>query len=133
MFEQDFLDEIRQELEAQKKELVRRQKETSSEILEIRDSDAGILDSIDTTMLEQTTSTMLKLKERELEKLRAINAALARLDKGEYGYCVETGEPIAGARLRANPLARLTLEAQKDLEEEERRRNFRPGLLDDME
>lgn len=133
MFNENFLVEIREELEAKKKELVRRQRDTYQEIIDVRDSDAGIHDSIDTTMLEQTTSTMLNLKERELKKLREINAALARIDEGEYGYCVETGEPIPEARLRVNPLARLTIEAQKDLEEEERRRNFRPGLMDDME
>lgn len=36
-------------------------------------------------------------------ELRMIGAALARLDEGEYGYCVTCGEPIAEERLDLLP------------------------------
>ena len=44
--------------------------------------------------------------------LGQIERALIRLDNGTYGYCEDTGEPIALARLEAQPTATLTTEAQ---------------------
>ena len=45
--------------------------------------------------------------EKELEKsLNEINAALLRIEKGTYGICEKTGEPISEERLQANPTAR---------------------------
>ena len=41
-------------------------------------------------------------RRREAERLR-LRAALARLDEGEYGYCIECGEEIAAGRLDADP------------------------------
>lgn len=40
---------------------------------------------------------------RRLAGKHRIDAALERLDAGEYGYCVACGEPISPARLRADP------------------------------
>lgn len=132
MHNAEFLSEMRERLEAEQKELSDRQRKTIAEIEAVKNSDAGIHDSIDTTMLEQTTATLLKLKERELLRLREINLALQRIDDGSYGICEETEELISPARLRANPLARLSVDAQRDREHEEARWNFRPGLMDDM-
>lgn len=36
---------------------------------------------------------------RRAGELRKIEAALKRIDEGEYGYCAECGEPIAPKRL----------------------------------
>lgn len=40
-----------------------------------------------------------------LTELRQIDAALERMDKGEYGTCVNCGEPIAQKRLEIIPHA----------------------------
>lgn len=48
-----------------------------------------------------------RLAKRRLE----IDAAIRRLNAGDYGYCEETGDEIGLPRLRANPLARLCIEA----------------------
>ncbi|POF29455.1 TraR/DksA family transcriptional regulator [Roseibium marinum] len=37
--------------------------------------------------------------------IQLIEAALQRLEKGEYGYCAECGEAIAEKRLKADPAA----------------------------
>jgi len=50
----------------------------------------------------------------------AVDAALARLDDGSYGYCEETGEPISLKRLDARPIATLSIEAQERHERRER-------------
>ena len=49
-----------------------------------------------------------------------IDAAIARLDDGTYGYCEETGEPISLKRLDARPIATLSVEAQERHERRER-------------
>lgn len=41
---------------------------------------------------------------RQTEKTR-LNAALARMNEGEYGYCEDCGEDIAAARLELDPAA----------------------------
>lgn len=40
-----------------------------------------------------------------LDEIRMIRAALQRIDKGEFGYCVNCGEEIAKARLEVVPHA----------------------------
>ena len=49
-----------------------------------------------------------------------IDAALTRLDDGTYGFCEETGEPIALRRLEARPIATLSVEAQERHERKEK-------------
>ncbi|PAV67993.1 hypothetical protein WR25_04710 [Diploscapter pachys] len=49
-----------------------------------------------------------------------IEAAIRRIDEGEYGYCEVTGEPISLGRLEARPIATMTLEAQERHERNEK-------------
>lgn len=42
---------------------------------------------------------------RRVGELRRIEAALGRLEAGEYGYCVECGEAIEPRRLDVDPAA----------------------------
>jgi len=42
-----------------------------------------------------------------------IRHALSKMESGVYGYCEESGEPISFERLLANPVARLSIEAQE--------------------
>ena len=58
------------------------------------------------------------LKKRKL--IAKIEAALRRIDDGEYGYCEVTGEPISLQRLEARPIATMTLEAQERHERDEK-------------
>ena len=43
------------------------------------------------------------LEQRRLAERARIDAALKRLDEGEWGYCLECGEEIASARLEHDP------------------------------
>jgi DnaK suppressor protein len=42
---------------------------------------------------------------RRVTELRRIDAALARVEEGEYGYCVACGEEIETKRLEVDPAA----------------------------
>ena len=46
---------------------------------------------------------------RRHNDLRRIEAALKRIENGEYGYCVNTGDPIPRARLELDPAAATTV------------------------
>jgi len=62
----------------------------------------------------------LRTRDRQRKLIAKIEAALRRIAEGEYGYCQVTGEPISLARLRARPIATMTLEAQERHERQER-------------
>jgi len=53
---------------------------------------------------------------RRVLQLQRLRAALARLERGEFGECLECDEPIAEPRLRADPGATLCLECASDRE-----------------
>ena len=62
----------------------------------------------------------LRTRDRQRKLISKIDAALRRIDEGEYGYCEVTGEPIGLARLEARPIATMTIEAQERHERAER-------------
>ena len=62
----------------------------------------------------------LRARDRQRKLIAKIDAALARIDDGSYGYCEETGEPISLKRLEARPIATLSIEAQERHERRER-------------
>lgn len=68
------------------------------------------------TYLNQNVS--FGLREREIHRLREIESALDRLEKGTYGFCEETDEPIGKKRLEKMPWTRLSIEAAEALERE---------------
>lgn len=47
------------------------------------------------------------------DKLKAIDAALSRLDRGDYGICVECGDRVSARRLAALPWASLCIACQE--------------------
>ena len=62
----------------------------------------------------------LRTRDRQRKLVSKIDAALRRIDEGEYGYCEMTGEPISLKRLDARPIATMTLEAQEKHERREK-------------
>ncbi len=78
----------------------------------------GGLSNLPTHPADQGTDLFMRdldldLLGRERDQLGEIDAALKRMAEGTYGICEETGQPIGIARLRAQPWARLSLEAAK--------------------
>ena len=62
----------------------------------------------------------LRTRDRQRKLIAKIDAAIRRIDEGEYGYCEVTGEPISLARLEARPVATMTVEAQERHERNEK-------------
>ena len=77
-------------------------------------------DVIDRASSETDRELELRARERQRKLISKIDAALARLDDGTYGYCEETGELISLRRLEARPIATLSVEAQERHELQEK-------------
>lgn len=77
-------------------------------------------DITDRASTETDWSIELRTRDRQRKLIAKIDAALRRLDEGDYGYCEVTGEPISLARLEARPIATMTVEAQERHERQEK-------------
>jgi DnaK suppressor protein len=83
----------------------------------------------DASLSDQGTDTFdremeLNMMGSEQEVLFEIDAALRRIEKGTYGICELTGQPINIERLQALPYVRYTVRAQSELEKG--RARYRP-------
>jgi DnaK suppressor protein len=78
-------------------------------------------DEIDIASSEVNLQFAGRLREREQGLLAKIDAALKKIDTGEYGECRTCGEAIGVARLRARPVAELCIECKSEQEKLERR------------
>ena len=108
---------FRNKLEAWKNDILREAKETLGTLATECN---GYADMADRAASETDRSIELRARDRQRKLISKINAALRRLDEGDYGYCEETGEPINIRRLDARPIATLTIEAQEQHERRER-------------
>lgn len=95
--------------------------ETEATLAELgHDSHHEVGDELDRANREAAQTLELRTRDRYRKLLGKIDAALARIDDGSYGWCEETGEPIGLARLDARPVATLCVEAQERRELRER-------------
>ena len=70
-------------------------------------------DPADRATIEEEHALELRTRDRERKLLKKVQAAIKRIDDGDYGFCEETGDPIGVARLMARPTATLSLVAQQ--------------------
>jgi len=97
--------------------IVRESRETMAQLKSgpIREADVT-----DRASSETDWAIELRTRDRQRKLISKIDAALRRIETGEYGYCEVTGEPISLARLEARPIATMTVEAQERHERQER-------------
>ena len=94
--------------------------ETRDTIEGLQESTRNIPDVADRASEETDRAIELRTRDRQRKLVAKINAALRRIDEGEYGYCEVTGEPISLKRLDARPIATMSLEAQERHERREK-------------
>ncbi|MBI3395871.1 MAG: TraR/DksA family transcriptional regulator [Spirochaetia bacterium] len=68
-----------------------------------------------------------KLSDMDVEKVKLIDLALEKIDKGTYGVCEGTGKHIPEARLNAIPWAQYTVEYAQQLEKQRKQQAEREG------
>ena len=65
------------------------------------------------------------IREKEMNKLRRIDAALERVEDGSYGFCIESGDEIEQKRLETQPWAEFCIEVAEEKEREQAQRFHR--------
>ncbi len=78
-------------------------------------------DEIDTASSEVNLQFTGRLREREQGLLAKIEEALQKIERGDYGECLNCGEDIGMKRLKARPVAQLCIDCKSDQEKLERR------------
>ncbi len=95
-------------------------KEARATLLQLQDENVNLPDLADRASSETDRAIELRARDRQRKLIAKIDAAIARIDDGSYGYCEETGEPISLKRLEARPIATLSVEAQERHEKREK-------------
>jgi len=108
---------FRRKLQNWKAELVDDSKHT---IEGLQDGTRNIPDITDRASEETDRALELRTRDRQRKLVTKIDAALRRIEAGDYGYCEVTGEPISLKRLDARPIATMSLEAQEKHERREK-------------
>ncbi len=87
---------------------------------QLQEDSLQLPDAADRASSETDKALELRTRGRQRKLISKIDAALRRLDQGEYGYCEETGDPISLKRLEARPIATLGFAAQERHERAEK-------------
>jgi DnaK suppressor protein len=111
------LEYFRRKLNAWKNDLMDDSRDT---IEGLQGSARSVPDIADRASEETDRALELRTRDRQRKLVSKIDAALRRIETGDYGYCEETGEPISLKRLDARPIATLSLEAQERHERREK-------------
>jgi len=96
------------QLEFFKHRLIALHKSTNERIQESKDQLAHppeFNDDNDRASWEEQNSISLRILDREQKLLPKIQQSLERIRTGEYGYCLESGDPIGIPRLLVRPTA----------------------------
>ena len=120
--DEDFMNErqiayFKRALEQWKTAIIEESKET---LAHLQDEPIQEADLNDRASSETDWGLELRTRDRQRKLTSKIDAALRRIEEGEYGYCQVTGEPISLERLKARPIATMTVEAQEAHERKEK-------------
>ncbi len=102
-----IIQECQRKLVMLKQEILNRARHIRSEFAQ-NDKNAG--DEADQTVAHLAEHHFLVNQERLRQQLIEIEFALARIERGQFGICEETLEPIEQDRLLAIPYTRLSIE-----------------------
>src|SRR5262249_17345055 len=91
-------DYFRRKLLAWKQDILREAQDT---IANLQAENENHPDLADRASPETDRAIELRARDRQRKLISKIDSALSRIDDGSYGYCEETGEPIALKRLDA--------------------------------
>jgi DnaK suppressor protein len=108
---------FRRKLSAWKGEIL---KEAQGTLSTLQTENPNHPDFADRASSETDRAIELRARDRQRKLIAKIDAAIARIEDGTYGYCEDTGEPISIRRLEARPIATLSIEAQERHERNER-------------
>lgn len=112
-----MLEYFRQRLLQWRAELVEESKQT---IENLREEVRDIGDEAERATRETENSLELRTRDRYRKLIAKIDSTLKRIDSGDYGYCVDTGEEIGLERMEARLTAERTVDAQERWEHQQK-------------
>ncbi len=86
--------------------------ETSKTVNNIQDETANHPDPTDRASQETDMALELRGRDRDRKLIKKIEAAIALLSTGDFGYCENCGEEIGLKRLEARPTAELCIDCK---------------------
>ena len=111
--DREFIEKCRGKLIDAKADLLNR---FQSHFRDFKERDIGG-DEADQTMSLMAENQLFAVHQRFRRQLAEIESALSRIERGTYGICEETDEPIEKERLMAIPWTRLSIEGAEIREE----------------
>ena len=73
-------------------------------------------DTMDEVRLAEERDLAIQILGRDFAEIRLVEAALARIEDGAYGFCLRCDEPISSNRLRVMPHAAFCVNCQEAAE-----------------
>ncbi len=110
----DRLAQTKQHLLQLRKEILQGARDAHRESLVLGQD--GVADIGDMSATSYQLDVIRSLGETQRARLRDIDAALDRMDKGVYGICAACEEPIAPRRLEVRPFSRYCIDCKQDIE-----------------
>ncbi len=115
--EKKLLEKFKEQLTNKREEIL---SEAGKTLSEMTDQNINIPDPNDRATVESGRSFELRIRDRERKLLSKIEAALERVDEGEFGDCEDCGEEIGKKRLEARPVTTLCIDCKTIQEKKER-------------
>jgi DnaK suppressor protein len=105
--DQATLDQLRAELDEDRQQQLELLKDHGADPYNDEVADLGIANDsfADSAQATEERSELLGQLEIARQRVHLIDAALARMDQGTYGICIDCGQTIPAERLEARPLS----------------------------
>jgi len=109
------------DVEAARKMLLKMRDEVLKEVQQANQASLelgqdGVPDIGDLSANTYSRDVLLNLSENQRQKIRDIDAALERVEAGEYGVCLRCEEEISPRRMEVRPFSRYCVECKSDVE-----------------
>ena len=118
-FSKDFLMTQKSKLLSYKMKVMTTMKENYQ--TDVMANSEDTIEDGDQAQIYVNQNVSFSLQENSIKTLHDIESALEKIESGSYGICEETGDPIDHKRLEKQPWVRLSLEAQEELEREQKK------------
>ncbi len=112
--EQERMKDAREQLIKMRREVLREVQAATQASREM--GTEGAPDIGDVSANTYSRDVLLNLSETQRQKIRDIDAALERIDQGEYGVCTRCGEEIAPRRMEVRPFSRYCVDCKGEVE-----------------
>lgn len=119
--------ELKAMLETKLASLTAEVKELENTLTEEENDDKGAPDEVDRSSFEEEMQRTQLVLDGKKALQYEVSDAIQRINENNYGVCEETEEPIGFKRLQAQPWTRLSLDAQRDLEQRRKNRALNTG------